>query len=110
VQKRQRYKVRWTHAASQDLESTVEFIARDNITNALQVLNILRKTAATLKTLPQRGRLVPELAEIGLRLYREILCTPWRIIYRISGANVFVMVVIDGRRNVEDILLERLAR
>jgi toxin ParE1/3/4 len=38
------------------------------------------------------------------------LCTPWRIIYRIATPSVFVMTVIDGRRNVEDILLERLTR
>jgi toxin ParE1/3/4 len=59
--------------------------------------------------MPERG-IVPELAEVGMRLYHEILCPPSRIIYRIVGPNVFVMTVIDGRRNVEDILLERLTR
>ena len=108
--KRQRYKVRWTHAAGHDLESIVEFIARDNIDIAIQVLSKLREAASKLKTLPERGRVVPELAEVGLRIYREILCPPWRIIYRISASNVFVMAVIDSRRNVEDILLERLTR
>ena len=108
--KRRKFNVQWTHPARQDLESIVEFIARDNIPNALQVLRKIQGTAATLEKMPERGRIVPELAEVGLRLYHEILCPPWRIIYRIVGSTVFVMTVIDGRRNVEDILLERLTR
>jgi toxin ParE1/3/4 len=110
VPRRQKYKVQWTYPAGQDLASIVEFIARDNIPNALQVLRKIQRTATTLERMPERGRVVPELAEIGLRLYHEILCPPWRIIYRIAGPSVFVMTVIDGRRNVEDILLERLTR
>ena len=108
--KERKFNVRWTDPASQDLESIIEFIARDNIPNALRVLRRIQRAAATLERMPERGRVVPELAEVGLRLYHEVLCTPWRIIYRIAGASVFVMTVIDGRRNVEDILLERLIR
>ncbi len=108
--KRQIYRVRWTRAADQDLESIIEFIARDNIRTAIQVLDKIRTVASKLQTLPERGRIVPELSDVGLRRYREMVCPPWRIIYRISDPNVFVMVVIDSRRNVEDILLERLTR
>ena len=110
MERRQTNKVRWTDAASQDLESIVRFIARDDSSAAIQVLNKICKAASKLKTLPERGRVVPELAEFGLRIYREILCPPWRIIYRISDSIVFVITVIDSRRNVEDILFERLTR
>jgi toxin ParE1/3/4 len=110
VPRRRKYRVQWTQPAGQDLESIVDFIARDNLPNALQVLRKIQRTAAALERMPERGRIVPELAEVGLRLYHEILCAPWRIIYRIVGPSVFVMTVIDGRRNVEDILLERLTR
>ena len=108
--RRQKFKVQWTHPVGQDLESIVEFIARDNIPNALQVLKKIQRKAATLERMPERGRIIPELAEVGLRLYHEILCPPWRIIYRIVDPTFFVLTVIDGRRNVEDILLERLTR
>jgi hypothetical protein len=30
------------------------------------------------------------------------------MIYRTEGKNVIILTVIDGRRNLEDILLERL--
>jgi toxin ParE1/3/4 len=110
VPKKLNFKVLWTFAASQDLESIVDFIARDNPNAARPVLDSLRKRADTLKTFPERGRVVPELAHVGLYIYRELLVTPWRIIYRVSNIFVYVMMVIDGRRNVEDLLLERLLR
>ncbi|HMF48320.1 MAG TPA: hypothetical protein VK603_06750 [Candidatus Saccharimonadales bacterium] len=53
---------------------------------------------------------MPELAHVGLYIYRELLVNPWRLVYRVSNAMVYVMMVIDGRRNVEDLLLERLLR
>jgi toxin ParE1/3/4 len=105
-----KHKVLWTLAAKQDLESIVDFFARDNPNAARSILQILRKRAATLKNFPERGRIVPELADLGLRLYRELLITPLRMVYRISITTVYVMMVIDGRRNAEDLLLERLVR
>ena len=105
-----KHNVLWTLTAKQDLESIVDFVARDNPNAAGSILQILRKRAATLKNLPQRGRIVLELADLGLRLYRELLVTPWRIVYRITNTTVYVMMVIDGRRNAEDLLLERLVR
>ena len=108
--KKQKFNVLWTFAAGQDLESIVDFIARDNPNAARVILQKLRKRADTLKTFPERGRVVPELANVGLRLYRELLVSPWRIVYRVSNAIVYVVMVIDGRRNAEDLLLERLVR
>ena len=58
--------------------------------------------------MPERGRIVPELREQGITVYRELVEPPWRILYRIESDRVWVLAVIDGRRNVEDILLKRL--
>ena len=35
---------------------------------------------------------------------------PYRVIYRVSGALVWVLVLVDARRNLEDVLLDRLIR
>jgi hypothetical protein len=35
---------------------------------------------------------------------------PYRIVYRIEGDTVTVLGVLDGRRDLEDALLERLLR
>jgi len=89
------------------LDSITGFIAEDSIDEALRILEKIRKKAVGLNTLPERGRVVPELKEQGIILYREIILAPWRIIYRIAGQTVCVLAVLDARRNLEDILLER---
>ncbi|HFD13475.1 MAG TPA: type II toxin-antitoxin system RelE/ParE family toxin, partial [Crenotrichaceae bacterium] len=73
-------------------------------------LGKIKTRVSALYSFPQRGRIVPELKEHGILQYRELIVPPWRVIYRISGQSVYVLSVIDSRRNVEDILLQRLVR
>ncbi len=47
-----------------------------------------------------------ELRYYGILIYRELSSRPWRIIYRVEQNTVWVLAVIDGRMNVEDILLD----
>ena len=103
-------RVAWTVTAEEDLWGIVEFISGDNLSAAMDVLRRLREHAAVLNKFPERGRIVPELNHQGIRQYRELVMAPWRIIYRIDGVIVYVMAVIDSRRNLEDLLLERLSR
>ena len=58
--------------------------------------------------MPERCRIVPELKQEGITLYRELIVKPWRIIFKISGSMVFIVSMIDSRRNIEDILFNRL--
>ena len=106
----QSYYIKWAAVAQSDLKQIIDHIAVDSPENALRVLKKLREKASSLYTLPDRGRIVPELKDQGILIYREIIVPPWRIIYRISDTNVFVLSVIDSRRNVEDILLDRFVK
>ena len=100
----------WTRTATLDLEAIVNYIAEDDIATALSILSRLEQTAVGLIRMPRRGRVVPELADYGIQIYRELVSSPWRIIYRITGKRVKVLAVLDGRRDLEDLLLERLVR
>lgn len=103
-------RVEWAEPAVADLVALVRFIARDAPVNARKVLDRLRQKAASLDTTPLRGRIVPELEELGLQEYRELLSKPYRIIYRVGQDRVLVLAVLDGRRRLEDVLYERLVR
>lgn len=105
-----KYNVQWTNVAERDLEAIIDFVANNSSDAALQVLENIRNKTARLTSMPLRGRIVPELRQQGIFIYRELISTPWRIIYRIADKNVYVFAVIDSRRNVEDILLDRFAR
>ncbi len=102
------FAVDWAESADQDLARIVEYIANDSVIDALNVLARIKKQAEALKEFPKRGRVVPELASQGIYAYREKVVAPWRLIYRIEAEQVYVLTVVDSRRNLEDILLERL--
>jgi len=105
-----KYHVQWAAAAHSDLLQIISHIATDSPDNALHILKKIRQKTSGLYTLPDPGRIVPELKDQGIHIYREIMVPPWRILYRITDTTVFVVSVIDSRRNVEDILLNRLAK
>jgi addiction module RelE/StbE family toxin len=102
-----KYKVIWADIAKNDLSSIIEYISNDSTTKALQILNKIKEKASSLYHSPKRGRIIPELQEHGISQYREIIISPWRVIYRISDRNVYVLAVLDSRQNIEDILLKR---
>lgn len=104
------FSVEFAAVAERDLQGIVEFIAADDPVAAGHVLDRIESRCASLKRMPERGRVVPELAAFGIHTYREPVVSPWRVVCRLSGTRVYVLAVVDGRRNVEDVLLDRLVR
>lgn len=104
------FKVQWAAVAEEDIINIILYIAEESPTNARSVFENIRKKATSLTNLPERGRLVPELQDQGIFLYRELIVAPWRLMYRVEGKKVYVLSVIDSRQNVEDILLKRLTK
>ena len=103
------YKVHWADVAELDLIEIIEYIAEDSPTAAKSVFKNITERAERLCHTPEKCRVVPELLDQGITTYREMIVAPWRIIFKIEKKNIFVLSVIDGRRNVEDVLLYRLA-
>lgn len=98
-----------TDDASRDLEELYDYIAsHDAQGKADHVLEQIEKTFSSLSDNPERGAYPKELLTIGLREYREIFFKPYRIIYRVIAANVYVMVITDGRRHMQTLLQRRL--
>jgi addiction module RelE/StbE family toxin len=103
-----KYNVLWSNIAENDLKNIIEYIGDDRPANASKILKNIKQKVSSLYTFPERGRIVPELRDQGILQYRELVISPWRILYRISENNVFALSVLDSRRNIEDILLKRL--
>jgi toxin ParE1/3/4 len=98
-----------THDAAHDLEELYDYIARhDNPQKADYVLGQMEKAFLSLTESPERGVYPRELLEIGVREYREIFFKPYRIIYRIIKNTVYVLLIVDGRRDLQPILQRRL--
>jgi toxin ParE1/3/4 len=61
-----------------------------------------------LESFPLRGRTIPELSSQNIEGYRELVESPWRIIYKMADDKVYIVCVFDGRRSYESILLNRI--
>jgi toxin ParE1/3/4 len=105
-----KYQVLWTDTAKRDLEEIIGFIASEDAEAAHAIAGRLERRCARLAQLPERGRIVPELRAVDVYVYRELIERPWRIVYRYEKGRVYVMAVLDARRNLVSLLLERLAR
>jgi len=98
-----------THHASRDLEELNNYIAlNDAPEKAEQVLARIEKVFGSLSETPLRGTYPRELLSIGIREYRELFFKPYRIVYRVIGRNVYVLLIADGRRDFQALLQRRL--
>lgn len=104
------FEVLWTKSAEFDLESIVEYLKTDNIDIAKKIFFAIKKECNNLYYFPERKRIVPELQQIGVLKYREIIYQRWRIIYKIENTKVYILLLVDSCRNLEDILFQRLIK
>ena len=100
----------WTDTAKKDLNEIIEYIAQDSIEIAIQKYEKIKEAAEPLVLFTNQGRVIPELLKHNITKFKELIISPWRLMYKIENNVVYVMAVIDGRRNIEDILLQRLLR
>ena len=107
---RRRYSVVWTEVALLDVERLAAYLVDEAPSRADDILERIIGRGESLEIAPGRGRTPPELRFINDRNWREVQESPWRILYRISGRTVEIHAVLDGRRSLEDILMERLLR
>jgi toxin ParE1/3/4 len=98
----------WTGVAENDLKEIITYISIRNPYNAQKILKKIKSKASNLYSFPERGRIVSELQKQGISQYRELIISPWRLIYRIAEKEIYVLSLLDSRQNVEDILLKRL--
>jgi toxin ParE1/3/4 len=98
-----------TADAAQDLEELYQYIAlHDAPGKAEYVLANIEKVFTGLSEFPDRGAHPKELLALGIRDYREIFFKPYRVIYRVLGNHVHVLLIADGRRDMQTLLQRRL--
>jgi len=98
-----------TYDAARDLDELNDYIAlHDAPRKADYVLEQIEKTFSQLSEFPERGAYPKELLALGVREYREIFFKPYRIIYRVLDKNVYVLLIADGRRDMQSLLQRRL--
>ena len=91
-----RRSVAWSESAQSALDEVVTYINQTSPANARRVLIAALDSAASLETLAERGRVVPEFAEPHIR---ELLVFKYRLLYRVSDVDVTVLAFLRGVRD-----------
>jgi toxin ParE1/3/4 len=106
---RAKFEVLLTEGAEQDLESIHDYIAEfDCVASADYVLDELMQVVKSLSKFPERGSYPKELVGLGIKEYRQTHFKPYRVIYRVTGSQVIIYVIADGRRDMQSVLARRL--
>lgn len=106
-----KYRVMLLNAAELDLNEIHYYVeSHDSPERADELLDGIERSILALAKMPERGHFPPELERIGVREYREIHFRPYRIVYAIVGNAVVVHSVLDGRRDMQTLLMQRLLR
>ncbi len=104
-----KYEVRIDNVALDDLYAIYRYVAINDLpAKAEHLIDNIHNAMSSLETMPARGSHPPEMQRWGISDFREIFFKPYRIIYEIRGKIVFIHAVLDGRRNCEDLLQQRI--
>ena len=104
-----KFEVLLTAGAEQDLEAIHDYISEfDCVANANYVLNELMDVVESLSKFPERGSYPKELIGLGIKEYRQTFFKPYRVIYRVTGSQVIIYLIADGRRDMQTVLARRL--
>lgn len=103
------FDVRLTHGAERDLEALHDWIVVNRSrADADAWLDAPLERAAGLADFPLRGSVPKEMAALGIVEFRQVLLPPYRIFFRVAAETVFIMVIADGRRDMQALLERRL--
>jgi toxin ParE1/3/4 len=104
-----KFEVLLTDGAEQDLEAIHDYISEfDCVANANHLLDALMEVVQSLSRFPERGSYPKELVGLGIKEYRQTFFKPYRLIYRVTGSQVIIYLIADGRRDMQSVLARRL--
>jgi toxin ParE1/3/4 len=104
-----KYKINWSRDAGEefiDIISWYKYNAGKNV--ARKLYSKINSQIKKLKDMPGIGKQVQILKDIGINDYRQIIRDHWIIYYKVEGQIINIISIIDGRRNLEEILYKKI--
>jgi toxin ParE1/3/4 len=89
----------WTSRADADLDAIFNFAARNSEDYASLLIQRILNAVKRLRDFPLSGRSVPEFERPDIR---EVILVPYRIVYRIFGQEVHILIVQHAAKQLPD--------
>jgi plasmid stabilization system protein ParE len=90
-----RRRIVWTFRARQALDDAIGFVAAEAPQAAERLLIRVLDAADTLSQMAERGRIVPEIGETQIR---ELITSPYRLMYRVSDNDIHILSLVHERQ------------
>lgn len=87
----------WSKEALNKLIEIEDYIAEDNIENAIRFIDFLISQSLLIEDNPKMGRVVPEFSDPNIR---ELIIKGYRLVYRITDDRIDILTVFEGHRLV----------
>ena len=96
-------------SAERDLQELRQYLVQNFGTRTWRAsLRKIQDAVAAIAQHPHLGRVPPELEEVQMAQYRQVLSGSNRIIYELRDGTAYIHVVCDARRDLKSFLLRRL--
>ena len=104
-------KIEWTSDGINSFNEILEYYkdrAGENVSNT--IYDRIIKKIELLESDKIKTKRTQELADIGIFDVYELVIKPWKVYYKKGGDNkkVYILFVLDGRRNLEEILMSKV--
>ena len=103
--------VRLTAEAEKDLFDIWRYVEEnDSPQKADTLLDCLEQTCRSLEKSPNKGQVPKELRRIDITNFEQVHLKPYRILYERAENKILIHAILDGRRDMETLLRQRLLR
>jgi toxin ParE1/3/4 len=104
-----KHEIIWSKDAGDELAEIISYIKYN--TGKLTAEKIYTKIMNKVKQAsenPEGRRIAPLLREFGINYIHQLNINPWIIFYKVTGKKMEIISIIDGRRNLEEILYKKI--
>ena len=102
-------KILWTKDAEESFNEILEYLMEKSGESITQKIydKIITKIDL-LASISFKSKLSQDLKDIGINDVHELTESPWRIFYKTRKDEIIILLILDGRRNIEEILISKV--
>ena len=104
-----KHEIIWSKDAGDELVEIISYIKYNtgNIT-AKKINEKIMNEAERISENPEGRRISPLLREFGINHIHQFNISPWIVYYKLENDKMEIVSIIDGRRNLEEILYKKI--
>jgi len=92
--------LRWSEHAVAQLAAVAEYVSLSSPVYAEQLVDRIARRLDQAREFPESGRVVPEFARGEIR---ELIESPYRLVYRVRPDAIEVLSVLHGRQQLPEL-------